>query len=194
MDMANEPAQGITDEVLIGRFAAGDRSALGELAVRYEVMLLGLCRGLLGGRSDVAMDAVQETWVRVIRSATGGAGFEGRSSFRTWVYRIAVNQCRTLAERGARAARGRAMDNGSAAAARPHDEGSGGRGDVTAAVRDAVAAMPEAKREVLLLCYHAGLTHEQAAEVMGIPLGTLKSRLHAALNELRGTLAPEVVR
>ncbi len=190
--MAHEPAHE-SDEALIGRFAAGDRGALGELAARYEVMLLGLCRGLLGGRADLAMDAVQETWVRVIRSSGGAAGFAGRSSFRTWVYRIAVNQCRTLAERRGREARRQEWDNGSMAVVRPRVGETAGAGDVAAAVREAVGAMPEAKREVLLLCYHAGLTHEQAAEVLGIPVGTLKSRLHAALSELRGTLAQEVV-
>lgn len=174
----------LPDEDLIARFAGGDRAALAELAGRYEVMLLGLCRGLLGGRTDLAMDVVQETWVRVIRSA---AAFGGRSSFRTWLYRIAVNQCRTALTRSARASRA-----GSALDLRPPPSGLADD-ELAGSVRAAVAAMPEAKREVLILCYHAGLTHEQAAEVMGIPPGTLKSRLHAALSQLRGELAPEVL-
>ncbi len=82
-----------TDEQLLADFLAGERSALVELARRYEPPLLGLALGLLGGQRDLACDAVQETWLRVIRF---GKQFAGRSRFRTWVYRIAVNQCHTL--------------------------------------------------------------------------------------------------
>src|SRR5215510_2230127 len=81
------------DEGLLREFVRGKREALGELARRYERALLGLASGLLDGRADLACDAVQETWVRVIRF---GPTFDGRSSFKTWVYRIAINQCRTV--------------------------------------------------------------------------------------------------
>src|SRR6185369_6725247 len=82
-----------TDEQLIAEFATGRRAALEDLARRYEKPLLGLSQGLLGGDATLAQDAVQETWVRVIRFAKQ---FNGRSSFKTWVYRIAINQCRSL--------------------------------------------------------------------------------------------------
>ena len=52
--------------------------------------------------------------------------------------------------------------------------------------------LDEQKRDVLLLCYHREMTHELAAEILQIPLGTLKSRLHAALRELRQKLAVEI--
>ena len=82
-----------TDEQLLADFLTGDRAALAELALRYEQRLLGLALGLLAGQRDLACDAIQETWLRVIRF---GKQFAGRSSFKTWVYRIAVNQCRSL--------------------------------------------------------------------------------------------------
>src|SRR5258708_5686403 len=85
-----------SDESLLTEFAGGDRAALGGLARRYERALLGLATGLLEGRADMACDAVQETWVRVIRFADK---FNGRSSFKTWLYRIAINQCRTVKSR-----------------------------------------------------------------------------------------------
>ena len=53
------------DEQLLEAFVRGERSALGELAARYEASLLGLCAGVLGGSRELAMDAVQETWVPV---------------------------------------------------------------------------------------------------------------------------------
>ncbi|HWL95056.1 MAG TPA: sigma factor, partial [Phycisphaerae bacterium] len=82
-----------SDEQLLAEFVAGRKAALGELARRHESSLLGLACGLLGGREDLARDAVQETWMRVVRFA---GGFHGRSCFKTWVYRIAVNQCRDI--------------------------------------------------------------------------------------------------
>jgi RNA polymerase sigma-70 factor, ECF subfamily len=174
-----------TDEQLLADFTAGERAALGELARRYERSLLGLARGLLAGRADLACDAVQETWVRVIRFRRQ---FVGLSSFKTWVYRIAVNQCRTL-----QAVRPTPADE--ASSPEPSGESKPDQplevADQNHLVRRAVERLEDDKRFVVLLCYHAGLTHEQAAEILELPLGTLKSRLHAALTELRGTLAAE---
>src|SRR5262245_18613819 len=84
-----------SDQQLLQDFAIGRRDALAELASRHERSLLGLACGLLGGRRALAQDAVQETWVRVVRFA---GGFKGQSSVRTWLCRILINQCRTLCE------------------------------------------------------------------------------------------------
>ena len=175
-----------TDEALLRRFVGGQGEALGELAQRYELHLLGLARGMLGGRDDLACDAVQETWMRVIRY---GASFNGKSSFRTWLYRILINRCRSTTK-----------EEGKRLGSLPADPPQHDRQQRTATAspdedsRDlhaAVAQLTAAKREVLLLCYHADLTHEQAAKILRIPPGTLKSRLHAALEELRQRLATE---
>lgn len=182
------------DEDLVALFAAGDRSALGELARRYERSLLGLAAGLLGGDRTAAMDAVQETWVRVIR---GASGFRGRASFKTWVYRIAINRCTDMRSRRLR---DRAVLNGQRHSAGSEDGGSPREGfahpmadsEEFAAVRDAVERLSDKQRLVILLCYHRGMTHEQAAEILQIPIGTLKSRLNAALAALRITLGAEV--
>ena len=86
-------AEQIRDEDLLRAFARGRKSALAELARRHERPLLGFASGLLAGRSDrVACDVVQETWLRVIRYADS---FDGRSGFKTWLYRIAINQCKS---------------------------------------------------------------------------------------------------
>ena len=58
-------------------------------------------------------------------------------------------------------------------------------------VEAAVDALPDSMRLVLILCYHRGLTHQQSAEILEIPLGTLKTRLHGALTRLRESLALE---
>lgn len=175
-----------SDEELLRAFCKGERDALGLLAQRHELALLGVAKGLLG-TSEAAVDAVQETWMRVIRY---GHSFNGRSSFKTWVYRIAVNRCRDLASRG-RAGLTASPVSLESMPQRP------GRDAPALAERDAelhaaVAGLPEKHREIILLCYHEGLTHEQAADVLELPVGTLKSRLHAALNDLRKRLGNEV--
>jgi RNA polymerase sigma-70 factor (ECF subfamily) len=185
----------LSDEAMLERFRAGtpgvDRAkdaALGELARRYEAPLLGLARGILGGREDLARDAVQETWIKVIKHASG---FEGRSSVKTWLYRIAINRARDMA--ASKAARPvpqnvtRALTDATAAHADRRDHTADS--DDLAALHAALDQLGEASRLILLLCYHRGLTLAQAAEVLDIPLGTLKSRLHTALSTLRTTLA-----
>src|SRR6185436_11744763 len=83
------------DLTLLRRFTKGEDAALGELAARYERTLLGLAMGLLSDR-ELAKDAVQETWLRVIKSARH---FAGNSTVKTWVYRILINRALDLRQR-----------------------------------------------------------------------------------------------
>jgi RNA polymerase sigma-70 factor, ECF subfamily len=180
--------QDISDDQLLARFVRGERSALEQLARRYEASLLGLACGMLGGRQDLARDAVQEVWIRVIRFA---GTFKGNSSFKTWVYRIVLNQCRTLRKNG----RHLQVTAAEAAEATPviNHETPSELSEPNHVLQQAVDRLSDAKRDVLLLCYHRGITHEHAAAILSIPLGTLKSRLNAALTELRASLPAEVM-
>jgi RNA polymerase sigma-70 factor (ECF subfamily) len=182
--MSTEPTR---DEDLLRAFASGRKAALAELARRYERPLLGLANGLLAGRHGrVACDVVQETWLRVIRYAES---FDGRSGFKTWLYRIAINQCKSVwAARPQPAPSEAALDQRDPAAGPDRQNEDAERADH---VRLAVAQLPPEQRLVVLLCYHNGMTHAQAAEILEIPLGTLKSRLHAALQDLRERLSAE---
>ncbi len=190
------------DEGLLKAFIEGDRKALDELAGRYELPLLNLAMAMLGSR-EPAMDAVQDAWVRVIRYA---GRFGGRSTFKTWLYRIAINACRdvrscqseVLERKTELAATNRGED--SADTRGPSVVPSNGRAVLTGGcdpatevvrqeqfseLKRAVESLSPELREVVLLCYTQGLTHSEAAEALEIPIGTLKSRLHAALEELR---------
>jgi len=170
-----------TDESLLSAFAKGDDTALSELAARHERRMLGLALGLCSGNEELAREAVQETWLRVIRHA---GRFRGQSSFATWVYRIAVNRCRDTVERERRANR-RSEANGIGARTPPEEPDWLG---------SAVERLPQREREVVLLCHMRGMTHEQAAAVLGIPLGTLKSRLTRAMTTLRDAGSREMSR
>jgi RNA polymerase sigma-70 factor (ECF subfamily) len=173
------------DLSLLRRFAKGDDDALGELAARYERPLLGLAMGILNDR-ELARDVVQETWLRVIKSAKH---FAGASSVKTWVYRILINRALDVRQIKLRTRMGAISD----------DATSGMQGPEQAAhhlengqlLRHAVDGLTPDQRLILILSYHEGLSHTAAAEVLDIPVGTLKSRLHAALTQLRARLSPE---
>lgn len=189
-----------SDEQLLARFVSGDVESLGELARRHEAALVGLARGLLGGREDRARDVVQSAWVKVIRYA---ASFDGRASFKTWVYRIVINLChdqRTAdATRRAISLDAGVQGAGSIASNREAEPAASLNGTAPAqhadtedlsALRTAVEALPAAQRTIIILGYHHDLTLTQIADILDLPVGTVKSRLHAALAALRTRLGP----
>lgn len=180
--------ESLTDIDLLRRFQHGEILALAELARRYELSLLGLASGLLDGRQDLARDCVQDCWLRVIKY---GKGFDGRASFKTWLYRMVINRSHDWRERHRVVSlNGSAGHGDGPAAGESVPIGTSGRYEAidAEALGCALGRLAEGTRLIVLLCYHRGMTHEVAAEVLGIPVGTLKSRLHAGLNELRGEL------
>lgn len=197
------PSGPATDEALLARFVRGDTGALGLLAQRYEPALLGLARALVGGRMDLACDAVQESWVRVIRHARGYSGTNG-ASVKTWLYRIVINRCKDLRDARARsdnlamqAAESGRLDGPSADAHRGDlgqpSQDPALRGEFNVRLLEALDDVSPGARLIVLLCYHHGLTHPQVAQVLDVPLGTVKSRLSAALSQLRERLTEEEV-
>ncbi len=178
----NSPPPDLTDEQLLKQFCSGNQSALASLALRYEPLLFGLARGLLSGRDDLAADVVQDCWVRVIKY---GKSFDERSSLRTWLYRMVVNRCHDL-----RALNAKSKPPVSPPTS-PSQEHESLEIDEAQRVRAAIDNLDDRVRLILLLCFHRGLTHDQAAAVLEIPVGTLKSRLHAAMNQLRTALSEQ---
>ncbi|MEL6796514.1 MAG: RNA polymerase sigma factor [Planctomycetota bacterium] len=168
-----------SDEMLLARFVSGDDDALGLLAQRYERPMVGLARGLVG-TEDLAREAVQDTWVRVIRFA---GGYDGRASVKTWMYTILTNKCRDLrrTER-ARSKRERTR--------RPPTRAMMVRTD-DARIAEAVGELEEPGRETLVLCFCRGMTHSQAAAILDVPIGTVKSRVHKAMARLRERLGAD---
>src|SRR3954451_16795699 len=93
---------GVDDDLgLVERLRAGDESAFVELVRRYQPRLLRLAESTVGSRA-VAEEACQDTWLAVLR---GVDRFEGRSSFKTWLFRVLLNRARTRASREQRAGR-----------------------------------------------------------------------------------------
>ncbi|MFW6161479.1 MAG: RNA polymerase sigma factor [Planctomycetota bacterium] len=171
-----------SDEALLAGYLSGDDAMFSELVHRYERPLHGfICR--LTGQPGVAADLFQETFVRVVEK---GQTFEGRSRFKTWLYAIAANLCRSHLRR-----KGRETPTPDPPE-RP-DEGLGPNGaardrEVGERIAAAVAALPVAQREVFILKTYDELTYAQIAQALGRPVGTVKTQMRAALGKLRRDL------
>jgi RNA polymerase sigma factor (sigma-70 family) len=142
---------------------------------RYRCFLR-FALALLGDR-EVADDAVQETFVRAVRSRSG---FRGEGSLEGWLYRTLSNCCR---DHQRSAQRSLTLNASEGASARGN-----GHVDDDSELRAAVAALPERQKLILFLRHYADLDYAGIAEVVGVRRGTVAATLHAAHARLRQTL------
>jgi RNA polymerase sigma-70 factor (ECF subfamily) len=164
-----------SDEELMTAVARGDEAALAMLVGRHAPQLRAYLHRHSGNSED-ADDLLQETWVRVARSARR---FDPTRRFRSWLYGIATNLARDLFRR--RGTRERALRE---LAMQPRVEPEIGPID-RSKLHERISRLPERTRAVLILRYFEGMNETEMAEILKIPRGTVKSRLHAALCELR---------
>lgn len=176
-----------TDVALIERYLAGDAAAFADLMQAHEDRVFGICLRMLRDR-EAALDATQETFITVLRKVDR---FAGRSAFSTWLYRVAVNTCYDLARRTTRRATVPLPEGSDPAdpAAVSAMETVELRPDVERALAD----LPAEYRAAVVLADLQGLGLDTVAEVLGIPVGTVKSRvfrgrrlLAESLGNLRG--------
>lgn len=182
---AGEP----TDEQLLSDYRSGDKSAFAKLVGRYQRELYHFLVRFLGNRAS-AEDIFQETFLQVHQSAEQ---FDPQRRFRPWLFTIAANKARDLIRSQARR-----PTNPLQASISPGDEESGEfidlmqstaempsepmeKRELQKLVHDTVTSMPEHLREILLLSYFHQFPYKQISEILDIPLGTVKSRLHAAV-------------
>jgi RNA polymerase sigma-70 factor (ECF subfamily) len=172
------------DEALLLRVAGGDPAALASLYARYRTRLFAFLERYARDRM-VAEEILQDTLLAVWRSADR---FAGRSSVRTWLFGIARRQAHNRL-RGS-TPRQEPLDR---LAGRPDPSPGPAEWALAAARREAIAAALDAlaiqHREVLALAFAARITHREIADVLGVPVGTVKSRLHHARAALARQLA-----
>jgi RNA polymerase sigma-70 factor (ECF subfamily) len=179
-----------SDEQLLACFAAGKREALEELFRRYRAPAYRVAYRLLGHEAD-ALDAVQEAFVKAL---THLDGFRGQSAFKTWLLRVVSNAALDLGrQRGRREAhglQGTSADGEASQPVRPDDPARGlERADLRRLLTEALATLPEAQRRTFVLHADAGLSYREVAEVLGISIGTVMSRLYYARQKLRAYLS-----
>ncbi|MFP4054802.1 MAG: RNA polymerase sigma factor [Phycisphaerae bacterium] len=188
MTNTTDPIRQVTDAQLLQRHLDGDPEAFTALVKRYRRPLYNFLAKFTGDRA-LAEDVFQEAFLQVHNSA---GGFDMSRRFKPWLFTIAANKARD------------AMRSRSRRSAAPLDATIGGEegggtfadlmpgnipepdeflsnSEMRANVQAVVNEMPENIRTVLVLCYFHELPYKKAAEILGIPLGTVKSRLHAAV-------------
>jgi RNA polymerase sigma-70 factor (ECF subfamily) len=198
-------AAGLDDSELVRRVRAGDRSAFAALVRQHGGALLRFARVFV--REDsVAEEVVQDTWMAVLE---GLDGFEGRASFKTWLYRILANRARTRATRERRSVPfsaltetetdEQALDPERFDAAGMWRDPPAGWTDETperlaleaetrGVMEAAVAALPSAQRAVLVLRDEDGLETEEICNLLGLTVTNQRVLLHRARTRVRQAL------
>jgi RNA polymerase sigma-70 factor (ECF subfamily) len=173
------------DVELVERHRCGDAQAFDEVYERFGEMVYNLALRLASDREDAA-DLTQEIFLRIYRHL---GSFGGRSSLKTWIFRVAVNHCRDRLSRHF-------------VETRPIDEWEGERGPAFAdpargpeelalaaddgrRIAEGLAGLPQAFREAVVLRDLEGLSYEEIAEVLGIRVGTVRSRIARGREQLR---------
>jgi RNA polymerase sigma-70 factor (ECF subfamily) len=178
-----------TDSALVRAAADGDGEAFETLVRRYQSRILSLARGLTGNAAD-AEDLAQEVFVRVYRSLRK---FRGESSFRTWLYAVAVNATRSHRSRRVRQ---QPVWGDSGADEETVFDPPDQTPDVESslvrreAIERALLDLPAELREAVTMRDVHGLEYREIATVIGVPIGTVESRIFRARQRLRRALAP----
>jgi len=163
----------------------GDGSGLDELVQRYQAPLLGFFYRALAGDRATAADLVQDTFIRVLRTSSYRPG----RPFRPWLFAIAANVLRSHRQAAARVPSSAGDERLDAAIdPRPGPEAAAADAAFTHEVGVAIASLPEEYRVTLLLRFGAELSLGEIAAVLGVPLGTVKSRLFEGTRRLRALL------
>lgn len=198
----DDPIARLSDEDLLTRIRSGERELFGELVRRYERELFGYLKRYTGN-DELAADVFQNSFTQVFLKIHQ---YEPGRPARPWLYAIATNQAIDALRRRARRSDTRTdsfltneaegSDNVRSLyelleSTAPGPEEQVAAAELQQSVREAVEQLPHLHREVVILAYFQGLKYQDIAEVLGVPLGTVKSRLHAALARLADTWKSE---
>ena len=178
-----------SDEELVTAFRGGDLSAFDTLVQRWERKIQGAVYRIMGSGED-ARDLTQETFLRAYR---GLPSFKSEARFSSWLYQIALNLCRDRL----RQRRGKTLmsidDLDPATAARIEKTGPSAQDlvearDLARLVASAMAELPAEQREVIVLKEYQGLTFQEIADTLAVPVSTVKTRLYRGLVQMRERL------
>jgi RNA polymerase sigma-70 factor (ECF subfamily) len=159
------------DAILIGRYLQGEVAAFDELMRAHEDRVFAVCLRMLRDR-EAALDATQETFIAVFRKADR---FAGRAAFSTWLYRVAVNTCYDQVRRRRRHAAVPLPDSNDPIDVSADDGFTSVelRSDIEAAL----VALPDEFRAAVVLADVEGLSLQAVADILEVPVGTVKSRV-----------------
>lgn len=186
----------VADEELAGRAAAGDTRAFEELVERHQRYLFNLCLRIMGDY-DLAAEMAQETFLRAWRSI---GSFRGQARFTTWLYSIGHNLCLNRLEGVRRDYQHRAnVEEASDELGRLHSREEDPatayeRKEWKGAIHRLIDQLPPRYRAVITLFYLHEMSYQEIAEVVDLPMGTVKTHLFRAKEMLRRSMKDEVQR
>lgn len=187
-----QPSEWSDEQLLIEFRKTGNRALFEQLVHRYERELFGYLRRYLGD-AELAQDAFQLSFLQVYLKADK---FEEGRRFRPWLYTVAINQA-IDAQRSNKRHKAISLDRHG----KGNDDESGKLSDLLASVtpdplatanrfeqadwvREAVGGLSEVLRQTIQVIYYQGLNYREAAEALNVPIGTIKSRVNAAISKL----------
>jgi RNA polymerase sigma-70 factor (ECF subfamily) len=159
-----------------------DRAAFAQLVSRHQSTVRTVLRRLTRGDAGLADDLAQETFVLAWRNIRH---FRFEARFSTWIYRIAINAWRSQARRKRELLLD--LDEGEL----PAEDAGADMPDIVARVdlERALATLSDGERAAIAACYYADLSHEEAAQALGIPVGTVKTHILRGKAKLKARLA-----
>ncbi|MBX2798595.1 MAG: sigma-70 family RNA polymerase sigma factor [Myxococcales bacterium] len=190
----------LSDAELVGRFKEGDRDAYSEIVRRYQDRVFTLCLKWMGDR-EVAEEVAQDVFLALYKSL---ARFRGDAQLSTWIYRVVINHCknRRLYRRRRKMERHEALEGESPQAdegptRQIADEGPGTDAPLhaqqaQALLQTALEQLDEEQRHIVVLRDIQDLSYEEIADILGLPRGTVKSRLHRARAQLSHVLSRRI--
>jgi len=179
----------LTDAELLGKYGQGDETAFRELVTRYKNGLYAFLNNFLNSR-ELVEDVFQETFIQLF---TSWEDFDTSRPLRPWLFTIAANKAKDALRKQRRTAAipigslvdseemsfGDALNVLTSYETTPYEHIE--QNEVTGRVRQIIENMPENLREILILAYFNKFSYKQMAQILGIPIGTVKSRLHASV-------------
>ena len=179
------------DEELLRLINEHDQLAFEALYDRHAGPVGGICLRRLRNpevAAEITQDVFQQLW-------SGASRFEpGRAKFTTWLFTIVRNRCIDAARKVERTPISEQFEDTFADSSRPDPEAAAHSEQCRARLSEALASLPPAQREAVKLCVLEGYTHTEAAERLGEPLGTLKSRVKIGLEKLKSKMSAERMR
>lgn len=187
ISLSQRQKDALLDGAIIQRCQRRDAEAFGLLVDRYQARIFGYVRRMVEKAED-AEDIAQEVFVRAFQNIDR---FDGRASLATWLFKIANNLCIDKRRRKTRRPQETLLGSGEGeevyelADSRWDPESHAFAGDMVRVVEKAIRQMSEKLRVVILLHDKDELSYEQIAEIVGVPVGTVKSRLFLAREQLQ---------
>jgi RNA polymerase sigma-70 factor (ECF subfamily) len=181
--------EALDDRALVSQTQSGNRDAFSVLVVRYQARVLNLLYRRLGDR-ETALDVAQEAFLKAYR---GLPRFQGEAQFFTWLYRIALNEASNAHRRRERQPRVEADAPDGDRLPDPHDSGAAlERRDDSRLIQQAMVELGDEYAQAVILRDLDGMSYQEIAEVLQVPLGSVKSRIHRARQTLRNRLTQAI--